>query len=146
MLALAAISIAGCGGSTNALLASGGHSDFAAMSRIRDVYGANDAVGRVPVMVGDEEYTFAIWISKDGRQIMVQTTAMGAVATAGLLRGMTAGAVSGDLDFEPYRQAALLHLETTRSPGCSLQNSRKLTHIGWEWDFECKPLASPKRR
>lgn len=147
MLAVAAIGLPGCGGSTDALVVSGGHSDFAAMSRIREQYGTGDAVARVPVLVGDQQYTFAIWVSVDDRRIMAQTAAMGAVATAGFLRGLTAGAVTGDLDFEPYRGAAATYLDNTRGPGCILKNSRKLTHIGWEWDFECSPPSpAPRRR
>jgi len=147
MLVLTAVSLPGCGGSTNALLASGGHSDFVAMNRIREQYGDGDPAARVPVLVGDQEYTFAIWTSKDGRQIIAQTTAVGAVATAGFLRGLTAGAVTGDLDFEPYRKAAFSYLENSRGAGCVLQNSRKLTHVGWEWDFDCAPpAAAPRRR
>lgn len=142
-----AITTAGCGGANQALLASGGHKDFAEMNRVSGEYGTGDADAIVPVMVGDQEYTYRIWISKDGRRIMAQTGSMAGAAAAGFARGLTAGIAKGDQDFEPYQQAAIDYLDRTRGPGCALSNSRKLTHIGWEWDFNCTPpQASPRPR
>jgi hypothetical protein len=77
---------------------------------------------------------------------MVQTASMAGAAAAGLVRGLTGGLVKGDQEFEPYRQAAMSYLGTARGPGCVLLNSRKLTHVGWEWDFECRPIAASRAK
>jgi hypothetical protein len=72
---------------------------------------------------------------------MVQTASMGGGAAAGFVRGLTLGAVKGEIEYEPIQQAAKDYLATSRGAGCTLSNSRKLTQIGWEWDFECPDTA-----
>src|SRR4051794_10180910 len=86
----------GCGGSSQALLASGGHQDFVEMSRVSDEYGSGDPDAIVPVTVGDEQYSFRIWQSKSKPKIMVQTASMAGAAAAGFARGLTGGLVKGD--------------------------------------------------
>jgi hypothetical protein len=72
---------------------------------------------------------------------MAQTDSMAGAAAAGFVRGLTLGAVKGDIEYEPIQTAAAEYLASTRGPGCSLTNSRKLNHVGWEWDYHC-----PQRR
>ena len=61
--------LSGCGGNQT-LLASGGEQDFIAMRRITDEYGVAEPDATVPVMVGDEQYTYRIWIHKTKPMIM----------------------------------------------------------------------------
>jgi hypothetical protein len=140
--------LSGCGGN-QALLASGGEQDFIAMRHVTDEYGVAEPDATVPVMVGDEQYSYRIWIHKTKPKIMAQTASMAGAAAAGFVRGLTWGAVKGDIEYEPIQQAAMDYLSATRGPGCNLVNSRKLTHIGWEWDFDCtvsSPTTKPRRR
>ena len=67
-------------------------------------------------------------------------------AAAGFVRGLTLGAVKGDIEYEPIQRAATDYLSATYGTGCTLTNSRKLTHIGWEWDFNCSPASASFRR
>jgi hypothetical protein len=144
-LAAAAL-LAGCG-ANQALLASGGEPDFLAMRHITEEYGVAEPDATVPVMVGGEEYTYRVWIHKTKPKIMAQTASMAGAAAAGFVRGLTMGAVKGDIEYEPIEQAAKTYLASTREPGCTLSNSRKLTHIGWEWDFDCtKPEPAMRAR
>lgn len=136
VLLVGASMLSGCGGN-QALLASGGHQDFAEMGRISEEYGSGDAGATVPVIVNGETYTFRIWVSKTRPKIMAQTNSMAGVAAAGFVRGLTAGLVKGDVEYEPIEQAALEYLRSKHGPNCTLTNSRKLTRVGWEWDFNC---------
>lgn len=140
-IAMAAVAmpllLSDCGGGNSALLASGGPEDFATMGRISDQYG-REPDSTVPLAVGEEQYSYRIWISKDGHRIMAQTASMTGAAAAGFVRGLTGGLVKGEQDFEPFRQAAETYLAQARGEGCALHNSRKLSHVGWEWDFECR--------
>ena len=61
---------------------------------------------------------------------MAQTDFMAGATTAGFVRGLTLGAVKGDIEYEPIQRAAAEYLSSTRGPGCALSNSRKLTHVG----------------
>jgi hypothetical protein len=54
-------------------------------------------------------------------------------------------ASGGEQDFIAM-QAANDYLSATRGPGCTLMISRKLTHVGWEWDFDCRALAQRQNR
>lgn len=130
--------LCGCSGGNGALVASGGADDVAAMGRIEDEYGAREPDAIMPVTIADEQYSYRIWISRNGRRIMAQTGSTSGAAAAGFVRGLTGGLVKGDLDYEPFRQAATNYLIQSRGPACILSNSRKLTHIGWEWDFDCR--------
>jgi hypothetical protein len=132
--------LSGCGGN-QALLASGGEQDFIAMRHVTDEYGVAEPDATVPVMVGDEQYTYRIWIHKTKPKIMAQTASMAGAAAAGFVRGLTWGLVKGDVEYEPLQHAANDYLSATRGPGCNLMNSRKLTHVGWEWDFDCPALT-----
>jgi hypothetical protein len=55
-----------CGGN-QALLASGGHQDFVAMQHVTDEYGTAEPDAVVPTMVGEERYTYRVWIHKNCR-------------------------------------------------------------------------------
>lgn len=129
--------LSSCGGSNAMLLASGGPADLAAMTRISDQYGSGEPSAIVPVTVGDQQTSFAVWISKDGRRLMAQTTSATGTAAAGFVRGLTVGLVNADPDYEPFERAAIDYLIHARGPGCALHDSRKLTHIGFEWSFDC---------
>lgn len=138
MAALAAsILLSNCGGGNSALLASGGPDDFAQMGRISDQYGTDEPMAIITVPVAGEPYSFRIWIRKDGRRIMAQAGSVTCIAAAGFVRGLTAGVIKGDLEFEPFRHAAVSYLEQRRGPDCVLHDSRKLAHVGWEWSFDC---------
>jgi hypothetical protein len=140
--------LSGCG-ANQAFLASGGGEDFIAMRHVTDEYGDAEPEATVPVMLGDEQYTYRIWIHKTKPKIVVQTASIAGAAAAGFARGLTLGLAKGDLEYEPFQRAANDYLLATRGPGCSLMNSRKLAHIGWEWDFDCPVLApatKPRRR
>lgn len=139
---LSALLLSGCGGN-QALLASGGERDFIAMRHVTDEYGVAEPDATFPVMVGDQEYTYRVWIHKTKPRVMVQTASMAGAAAAGFVRGLTLGAVKGEIEYEPIQQAAKNYLATSRGAGCNLSNSRKLTQVGWEWDFDC-PLAGAK--
>lgn len=138
--------LSNCGGSNAMLLASGGPADLAAMGRVSDRYGSGEPDAVVPVAVGDQQTSFAIWISKDGRMLMVQTASATGAAAAGLVRGLTMGLVKGDQEYEPFERAAVDYLLRTRGPGCLLHDSRKLTHIGFEWGFDCPAPSNVSRR
>lgn len=140
---LLCLALAGCGGN-QALLASGGPEDFVAMRHITDEYGTAEPDAVVPVMVGSEPYGFRVWIHKTKPKIMVQTDSMTGAAAAGFVRGLTMGMVKGDIEYEPAKKAAEDYLAATRGRDCRISNSEKLTHIGWEWDFECPPPVQPK--
>jgi hypothetical protein len=142
---LGAALLSGCGGN-QALLASGGEQDFIAMRHVTDEYGVAEPDAIVPVMMGDEQYTYRIWIHKTKPRIMAQTASMTGAAAAGFVRGLTLGAVKGDVEYEPIQRAASDYLTATHGPGCNLTNSRKLTHIGWEWDFDCPMTSSSNPR
>jgi hypothetical protein len=132
----AAPTLSACGGN-QALLASGGSQDFIAMRQVADDYGVAEPDAVVPVMVGEERYTFRVWVHKTKPKIMAQTDSIAGAAAAGFVRGLTLGAVKGDIEYEPIQLAAADYLTSTRGRGCTLANSRKLTHIGWEWDYHC---------
>jgi hypothetical protein len=55
-------------------LASGGHQDFVAMRQITDEYGVAEPDAVVPVMVGDERYTFRVWIHKQNPKLWPKPT------------------------------------------------------------------------
>jgi hypothetical protein len=76
---------------------------------------------------------------------MAQTASMAGVAAAGFVRGLTLGAVKGDIEYEPIERAAKDYLVSTRGPSCILANSRKFTHVGWGWDYSCPVPAAQKR-
>jgi hypothetical protein len=135
-----ALTLSACGGN-QALLASGGEQDFIAMRHVSDEYGVAEPDATMPVMVGEEQYTYRVWIHKTKPKIMVQTASMAGAAAAGFVRGLTWGLVKGDVEYGPLQHAANDYLFATRGPGCNLMNSRKLTHVGWEWDFDCPTLA-----
>jgi len=144
-----AISLSGCSGSGSALIASGGPADFAAMGRVSEQYGDGEPDAVVPVPVGDQQYSFRIWASKDGHRIMAQSSSTAGIAAAGFIRGLTGGLVKGDLDYEPFKRAASDYLSQSQGPSCTLTNSRQLNHIGWEWDVSCpdgSANAPPKIR
>ena len=142
-----ALLLSGCGGGNQALLASGGHQDFAEMNRISEEYGTGDPDGTVPITVNGEPYSFRVWISKRKSRIMVQTASLTGAAAAGFVRGLTGGLVKGEQDYEPFRDAATSYLAVNYGPACTLANSRKLTRIGWEWDFQCSvPASKPPHR
>jgi hypothetical protein len=141
---LGAALLAGCGGN-QALVASGGPDDFAAIRRISDEYGTEDAVATVPVTVNGEPYTFRVWIAHTKPRIMVQTASMAGAAAAGFVRGLTGGLVKGDQEYGPFEEAAISYLSANYGPGCTLTNSRKLTRIGWEWDFSCPPTTTKRK-
>lgn len=143
-LAIAGLA-AGCSGANEALLASGGPDDFVAMRRISDEYGSGDANATVPVTVAGEPYTFRVWVSKTKPRIMVQTASLAGAAAAGFVRGLSGGIVKGEQDYEPFEQAAISFLSANYGANCTLSNSRKLTKIGWEWDFQC-PAPAPEGR
>lgn len=137
--------LCGCGGANQALVASGGRQDFAEMERIGEEYGT-DPDATVPVAIGETQNTYRVWISKNKQRIMVQTASVAGVAAAGFVRGLTAGLVQGDIEYEPLQQAANDYLTAAYGPGCTIANSRKLTRVGWEWDFNCPPSQAAKRR
>ena len=141
MLPLALL-LGGCGGNA-ALLASGGTADFIAMKHVTDEYGTVDPDAVIPITVGEERYTFRVWLHKTKPQIMAQTDSMAGAAAAGFVRGLTAGVVKGDIEYDPIKAAAQQYLDSVRGPNCTLSNSRKLTHIGWEWTYQC---AAPAKR
>lgn len=140
---LGALALAGCGSSNQALLASGGTDDFVAMQHVTEEFGDAAPDATVPVTVGDQEYSFRVWIHKTKPKIMVQTASMAGTAAAGFVRGLTAGLVSTDPEYQPFVDAAMSYLNANRGPGCVLHNSRKITRIGFEWDFECPAIAAP---
>jgi hypothetical protein len=107
------------------------------MQHVTDEYGTAESDAVVPIMVGEKRYTHRVWIHKTKSKIMAQTDSMAGATTAGFVRGLTLGAVKGDIEYEPIQRAAAEYLSSTRGPGCALSNSRKLTHVGWEWDFHC---------
>jgi hypothetical protein len=144
-LLIAALALSGCGGN-QALVASGGERDFIAMRHVTDEYGTAEPDATVPIMVGDEQYTYRIWVHKTKPKIMAQTASMAGAAAAGFVRGLTLGAVKGDIEYEPIQRAANDYLSATYGSGCTLTNSRQLTHIGWEWDFSCPTISRPSRR
>lgn len=137
--------LGGCSGNNQALMASGGRQDFAAMQRVSDEYG-DEPDATVPVTSGETENVYRVWIGKTKQRIMVQTASVAGIAAAGLVRGLTAGLVQGDIEYEPIEQAAKAFLASTRGPNCMLANSRKLTHVGWEWDFSCAPMPTQGAR
>lgn len=136
-----ALALGGCSNTNQALWASGGYSDFKAMRPIAEEWGDVAPDATVPVMVGESEYSFRVWLHKTKPKIMVQTAALGTTATVSFLRGLTAGAVSGDQEYQPYADAALAYLATVRGPNCQLHNSRQITRIGFQWDYECSALT-----
>jgi hypothetical protein len=144
LLLFAAISLTACGGTNQALLASGGSADFAAMNHVSEEYGSGDSDAVVPVMVGDQEYSYRIWLNRPRTKIMVQTGSLAGTAAAGFVRGLTAGIVSGDPEYQPFQDAAISYLTSTYGAGCRLSNSRKITRIGFEWNFECAAPQPPK--
>ena len=83
-----ALTLSACGGN-QALLASGGEQDFIAMRHVSDEYGVAEPDATMPVMVGEEQYTYRVWIHKTKPKIMVQTASMAGAAAAGFVRGLT---------------------------------------------------------
>jgi hypothetical protein len=53
--------------------------------------------------------------------------------------------VKGDIEYEPTKQAAASYLATARGPGCTLTIFQKITHIGWEWDFDYLTVSRRRR-
>lgn len=106
IVALCAAPLSACGGN-QALLASGGEQDFIAMRHITDEYGVAEPDATVPVMVGDEQYAYRIWIHKTKLKIMAQTASMAGAAAAGFVLGLTWGAVKGDIEYEPIQRATV---------------------------------------
>lgn len=143
VIVLTTFALTGCSNTNQALWASGGYSDFAAMGPVTEEWGDAPADATVPIMVGESQYSFHVWLHKTKPRIMVQTAALGATATASFLRGLTSGIVSGDQDYQPFEDAAVSYLATARGPGCRLQNSRKITRIGFQWDYDCAPGTPP---
>lgn len=148
VVAIMTLGLTGCSNTNQALWASGGYSDFVAMGPVTEEWGDVPPDATVAVMVGESEYAFRVWLHKTKPRIMVQTAALGATAAVSALRGLTYGIVSGDQDYKPFEDAALSYLATTRGPGCRLQSSRKITRIGFQWDYDCAPAIPPpvKRR
>lgn len=136
--------LGGCGSGNRALLASGGAEDFIAMRYIADEYGEAEPDATVPIDVRGEPYSFRVWIHKTKPRIMVQTASMGGAATAGFVRGLTAGIVTAAQEYEPMQQAALSYLATARGPGCTIKISETISHVGWEWVYACTQMKPGK--
>jgi hypothetical protein len=116
------------------------------MQRISEEYGTGDPDATVPVAVAGEPYSFRIWVSKTKSRIMVQTASLAGAAAAGFVRGLSGGLVNSEQEYEPFEQAAISFLSTNYGANCTLSNSRKLTRIGWEWDFQCPSPAPEGKR
>jgi hypothetical protein len=140
------LSLPGCAGNQQALVASGGERDSAAMGRISEEWGTAESDATVPIMVGDQEYAFRVWIHKSKPKIMAQTGSLAATAAAGFVRGLTLGIMQGDQEYQPFQDAAMSYLNANRGPGCILHNSRRITRIGFEWDFDCPDSAPATKR
>jgi hypothetical protein len=100
----AALLLSSCGGGNQALLASGGPQDFIAMQMISDEYGDAEPDATIPVMVGEEQYSYRIWLHKSKPKIMAQSASMAGVAAAGFVRGLTGGIVKGESLAPPLKR------------------------------------------
>jgi hypothetical protein len=141
------VALGGCGSGNQALLASGGADDFAAMRYVTDEYQSAEPDAIIPIDVAGEPYSFRVWLHKAKPRIMVQTASMTAAATAGFVRGLSGGLVKAEQEYEPMKQAALSYLATTRDhAACTVTISQKIARVGWEWDFECSAPPATKRR
>jgi hypothetical protein len=136
--------LASCGGGNQALLASGGPDDFAAMNRIANTYGSSAGEDFALNISGEEPRHYKIWTSLDGTKIMVQTADVGGVAVEGFIYGLSSGVIKREVNSGPYKDAALAYLTTKYNRSCLLSDSRRLTRVGFEWDFSCGSSASAK--
>lgn len=118
-------------------MVSGGPDDFKAMQHVSAEWCDGEPDTTVSVNVSGEPYSYRVWLHKSKPKIMVQTASMAGVAAAGFVRGVTAGLVKGEQEYEPMKEAALLHLTSTFGPGCTVQISQKIARVGWEWDYVC---------
>ncbi|MGJ4888905.1 hypothetical protein ACQR1Y_11965 [Bradyrhizobium sp. HKCCYLRH3099] len=114
------------------------------MQRVTDEWGDDPPSASVPIMVGEREQTFSVWLHRSKPKIMVQTTELAGTAAAGFVRGLSAGIVASNPEASPYAQAAMTHLDATRGPGCRLTMARPITRIGFEWDYDCTPPTPPR--
>jgi hypothetical protein len=89
-----ALTLSACGGN-QALLASGGEQDFIAMRHVTDEYGLSEPDATVPVMIGDERYTYRVWIHKTKPKILVQTALNGRVGGGRLCTRTDVGSGQG---------------------------------------------------
>ncbi|BAL75968.1 hypothetical protein [Bradyrhizobium cosmicum] len=144
---LAVASLAGCAPSQQALLASGGSSDFKAMQWVADEYGSGEPDAMVQVPVDGQEKPFKVFVSKKSQRIMVQNGLNSEIAGAAFTRGLTAGiANSGPPDRRPYEEAARIYLAGLHGEGaCRLTIFSPVTHIGYDWTYDCLPPARSKR-
>jgi hypothetical protein len=128
-----------CAPTQQALLASGGAEDFAAMRQIKEDFGDGEPDAIVMGTFSDQERPLKVWISKTKPRVMVQNGLNSEIAGAAFTRGLTAGiANSGRPEYKPYADAAMSQLTAKFGPGCSIILLSPISHIGYQWDYSCQ--------
>jgi hypothetical protein len=149
-----AAALAGCAPSQQALLASGGTSDFKAMGWVAEEYGDGSPDATIETQVGDQEKPFKIFVSKKSSRIMVQNGLNSEIAGAAFTRGLTGGIANSDLpDRAPYEVAAKIYLAEKHGPdACKLWVFSPVARIGYDFSYDCgrapatsAPRAASKR-
>lgn len=137
-IAVLTVCEAACAPSQQALLASGGSADFAAMKVVAQDFGEGDADATMSTDVDGQERPFKIWLSKTKPKIMVQNGLNSEIAGAAFTRGLTGGIANSGLPaVGPYQQVAQEYLAANR-PGCALNGFYPVTRVGYVWDFVCE--------
>lgn len=141
---LIAATMSACAPSQQALLTSGGASDFKAMQWVTDEYGSGDPEATIQVPVAGQDKPFKVFLSQKNPRIMVQNGLSSEIAGAAFTRGLTAGiANSGLPDRQPYEVAAKSYLATKYGAECKLWLFSPVARIGYDWTYDCN---SPSTR